>query len=230
MSSPVSAHGQHVVLVEDDESIGSMMVDALTGHGYRVDWRRTGASAMAFLDETKPDLVVLDAGLPDADGFSICRWLRKKYTELPIVLCTARDAEIDVIVGLDSGATDYITKPFSVNVLMARTRAHLRVHGYVDPLGAVAYGRVVVDPAARTVTVDDGLVDLRAREFDLLLVFVRNAGRVVTREKLLAQVWDVHWQSTSKTLEMHVLALRRKLGDSIEIATIRGIGYRLVNP
>ncbi len=230
MASPVSENSHHVVIVEDDESIGATMVESLTGHGYRVDWCKTGAMAKLFLESLKPDLVLLDAGLPDADGVSVCRWLRTRYFDVPIVLCTARDSEIDIIVGLDSGATDYITKPFSLNVLLARVRAHLRGVALLDPSAIVTIGDLLVNPQARTVCVGLTPVDIRSREFDLLLVLCRNLDRVLTREKLLADIWEVHWESSSKTLEMHVLALRRKLGSAIEIVTVRGIGYRLVTP
>jgi DNA-binding response OmpR family regulator len=176
-----------------------------------------------------PDLVLLDAGLPDVDGFTLCRWLREQHRDLPIVLVTARDAEIDIVVGLDAGASDYVTKPFSMNVLLARVRAHLRATA-VSPDEAVEVGALRVDPAAYVATVDGEPVDLRRREFELLALLCREAGRVVTRERLLAEVWDLHWETSTKTLDMHVMALRRKLGDAIEIATVRGVGYRLVAP
>src|SRR5262245_39763895 len=117
---------KHIAVVEDDVSIGQSIVDALGAAGYAVAWHRDGRTATAAFETSPPDLVLLDAGLPDVDGFSLCRWLRQQYRELPIVIVTARDAEIDMIVGLDAGATDYVTKPFSINVLLARLRAHLR--------------------------------------------------------------------------------------------------------
>ena len=217
-------------MVEDDESIGRAVVDALTAHGYLVELCADGAAATAALTDAAADLVLLDAGLPDVDGFTLCRQIRESYPDLPIVLVTARDSEIDVVVGLDAGANDYVTKPFSMNILLARVRAHLRVAEPQDPDAAIELGSLRVEPASYVTTVDGMPVELRPREFQLLVVLSRAAGRVVTRERLLADVWDLHWESSTKTLDMHVLALRRKLGDAIEIATVRGVGYRLVAP
>jgi len=217
-------------VVEDDESIGRAVVDALTAHGYVVELCADGASATAALANAAADLVLLDAGLPDVDGFTLCRQIRESYPDLPIVLVTARDSEIDVVVGLDAGANDYVTKPFSMNILLARVRAHLRAAEPQDPDAAIELGSLRVEPASYVTTVDGMPVELRPREFQLLVVLSRAAGRVVTRERLLADVWDLHWESSTKTLDMHVLALRRKLGDAIEIATVRGVGYRLVAP
>jgi DNA-binding response OmpR family regulator len=217
-------------VVEDDESIGRAVVDALTAHGYLVELCADGAAATAALTDAAADLVLLDAGLPDVDGFTLCRQIRESYPDLPIVLVTARDSEIDVVVGLDAGANDYVTKPFSMNILLARVRAHLRAAEPQDPDAAIELGSLRVEPASYVTTVDGTPVELRPREFQLLVVLSRAAGRVVTRERLLADVWDLHWESSTKTLDMHVLALRRKLGDAIEISTVRGVGYRLVAP
>ena len=221
---------RRILVVEDDESIGRTVSDSLASHGYFVEWCLDGASATAAVEKAAPDLVLLDAGLPDIDGFTWCRWLREQHRDLPIVLVTARDAEIDIVVGLDAGASDYVTKPFSMSVLLARVRAHLRGAGSSDPNSVIVLGALRLDPAAYVVTVDDAPVDLRRREFELLALLCREAGRVVTRERLLAEVWDLHWETSTKTLDMHVMALRRKLGDAIEIATVRGVGYRLVAP
>lgn len=217
-------------MVEDDESIGRAVYASLESHGYAAQWYTDGASATAAIDAAQPDLVLLDAGLPDIDGFTLCRWIRERYRDLPIVLVTARDAEIDIVVGLDSGASDYVTKPFSMNVLLARVRAHLRNVELDDPSAAFELGMLRIDPAAYLATIGGDVVELRRREFELLLLLCRQAGRVVTRERLLADVWDLHWESSTKTLDMHIMALRRKLGDAVEIATVRGVGYRLVGP
>ena len=218
-----------ILVVEDDESIGQAVATSLQSHGYLVQWCTDAASATAAVEAALPDLVLLDAGLPDVDGFTLCRWLREQQRDLPIVLVTARDAEIDIVVGLDAGASDYVTKPFSMNVLLARIRAHLRATA-LSPDDAVEVGALRVDPSAYVATIDGEPVDLRRREFELLALLSREAGRVVTRERLLAEVWDLHWDTSTKTLDMHVMALRRKLGDAIEIATVRGVGYRLVAP
>ncbi len=222
--------GRLVLLVEDDASIGRAMTDALESHGHRVTWCRSGSSATTSVEAELPDLVLLDAGLPDIDGFTLCRWLREQHADLPIVLVTARDSDIDIVVGLDAGANDYVTKPFSTNVLLARVRAHLRSSDAVDPDAAISLRTLRIEPGSYVATIDGQPLDLRRREFELLLYFARNAGRALTREQLLSDVWDLHWESSTKTVDMHIVSLRRKLGDAVEIVTIRGVGYRLVVP
>lgn len=221
---------RQVFIVEDDSSIGAAMQTALRSHGYEVQWFTTGSTVAAHIELAIPDLVILDAGLPDIDGFTLCRWLREQHRELPIILVTARDADIDIVVGLDAGATDYVTKPFSMTVLLARVRAHLRSSDAVEADAPIELGRVHIEPAAYLVSVDGAAIELRPREFELLAYLARQAGRVVTRDRLLADVWDLHWDSSTKTLDMHIVALRRKLGNAIEIVTVRGVGYRLVAP
>lgn len=216
-----------MVIVEDDISIGTAIRDALEAHGYQPSWFHDGAEATAALERDTPDLVLLDAGLPDVDGFTLCRWLREQHRDLPIIIVTARDADIDIVVGLDAGATDYVTKPFSMTVLLARIRAHLRSSDATDPDAIIEIGTVRIDPAAYVVTDAGEPIEFRPREFELLLYLAREAGRVVTRDRLLADVWDLHWDSSTKTVDMHVVALRRKLSDRIEIVTVRGVGYRL---
>jgi len=220
---------RHVIVVEDDASIGQAMRDALVHTGYRVDWCTTGAAATSTVAEGCPDLMVLDAGLPDVDGFALCRWLREQHPKLPIMLVTARDAVIDVVVGLDAGASDYVTKPFSMSVLLARIRAHLRDTASATTSTAIQVGGLRVEPDRFEVTLDGEPIELRRREFELLVYLCQQADRVVTRERLLSHIWDLHWETSSKTLDMHVVALRRKLGDRVEIATVRGVGYRLVD-
>ena len=204
------------------------MTDAIESHGYRVTWCQSGSSATTSVEAGLPDLVLLDAGLPDVDGFTLCRWLREQHRDLPIVLVTARDSEIDIVVGLDAGANDYITKPFSTNVLLARIRAHLR--SATDPDASITIGSMCIEPRSYTVRIDDVPVELRRREFELLAHLARHAGQALTREQLLSDVWDLHWDSSTKTVDMHIVALRRKLGDAVDIVTIRGVGYRLVAP
>lgn len=223
-----SAGPRRIALVEDDESIGESVRAALIAHGHAVGWYRTGRAASEALLADRPDLVLLDAGLPDIDGFSLCRSLRTAHRDLPIILVTARDTEIDIVVGLDAGANDYVTKPFSMNVLLARVRAHLRT---VEPdERPVVLGRLTVDRAAHRALLDDEPLDLRPREFELLCHLVDRAGRAVARDRLLADIWDVHWDTSTKTVEMHIVTLRRKLGDALTITTVRGIGYRLELP
>ena len=216
-----------VLVVEDDPAIGDAVTTSLRQHGYDVTWARDGAAATDELERTVPELLLLDAGLPDVDGFSLCRWVREQHRGLPIIIVTARDADIDVVVGLDAGADDYVTKPFAMSVLLARIRAQLRGVSTPDPSAPIELGRLRLDPAAYLVAVDGELVPLRVREFELLAALARDVGRVVSRERLLADVWDLHWETSTKTLDMHVLALRRKLAGVVEITTVRGVGYRL---
>ena len=216
-----------VLLVEDDVAIATAVVAAVEAAGFEVTWEQDTSGARRRFHEHAPDIALLDLGLPDGDGIALCRWIRDRRPDIPVVIVTARDAEIDVIVGLDAGASDYVTKPFSSEVLLARMRAQLRSTGRGSIGEVLESGSIRIDRAARTVTVDGRRVELRRREFDLLDLLVVDAGRVVTRERLLADLWDVHWDTTSRSLDMHVLALRRRLGDGVVIETIRGVGYRL---
>src|SRR3954453_10939882 len=159
MTDPSRGTGRRIALVEDDASIGESVVAALSSQGYITSWYRDAASATRGFEAGQPDLVLLDAGLPDVDGFSLCRWLREQHRDLPIVMVTARDAEIDMIVGLDAGATDYVTKPFSMNVLLARIRAHLRAADVPHPDAAIELGSLRVLPASYVVSLDGGVGD-----------------------------------------------------------------------
>ena len=222
-----------LLLVEDDSTVGDVLQRMLTQRGYVVEWCTTGGAAITAFERGHPDLVLLDAGLPDMDGYTVCRWMRTQHATLPIIMVTARDAEIDIVVGLDAGATDYVTKPFSTPVLLARIRAHLRTTS-LDDTAQLLFDGLTVDPGAHRVFLDGGEVDLRPKEFELLVLLAREAGRVVTRERILRDVWDLHWESSTKTLDMHIHALRKKLGDDAErprwITTIRGVGYRFETP
>jgi DNA-binding response OmpR family regulator len=227
----VAVDGTSLLVVEDDEAIGRGLVQALTAQGAQVSWARTGTEALR-LAGTVTDLVLLDLGLPDVDGVDVCRQLRERYPRLDIVVVTARSDEIDIVVGLDAGADDYVVKPFRLAELLARIRARLRRQSDLA-LEAVDVGQLHVDFGARRCTVDGREIDLRAREFDLLAVLALDAGRVVARRRLLAEVWDQHHDSTTKTLDMHISALRRKLDRSDRpslISTVRGVGYRLEAP
>lgn len=222
--------GARVLVVEDDAAIAAEVRQALVAQGYDVQIAANGAVALASAASLQPDLVLLDLGLPDLDGVHVCRRLRGDLPQVPIVIVTARDADIDVVVGLDAGANDYVVKPFSMPVLLARLRAHLRAPATDDEPTEVVVGSLRVDGAAHRAYLDGGELDLRPKEFALLTVLVTNVGRVVTRDKLLSDVWDLRWESSTKTLDMHVHALRRKLGergDGVEwISTVRSVGYR----
>jgi DNA-binding response OmpR family regulator len=219
-----------VVVVEDDAEIGSELVQALADHGFAAERAVDGGSAVAAVLRQAPDLVLLDLGLPDVDGVALCRRLRALLPQAVVVVLTARTQELDVVVALDAGADDYLTKPFRLTELLARLRAHLRRQATTGDERPVAVGRLRLDVAARRATVDGQELVLRPKEFDLLLALATRAGRVVTREDLMSRVWDENWFGPTKTLDVHVSVLRRKLAeagdDSARITTVRGRGYR----
>jgi DNA-binding response OmpR family regulator len=220
-----------ILLVEDDATIGSGLQRALQAQRYTVAWVTSGATAMELAGRDPLDLVLLDLRLPDLDGVEVCRRLRATHPGLTIVMLTARRDEIDVIVGLDAGADDYLTKPFRLGELLARVRAHLR---RLEPAAAderLAAGGIELDLAARRAWLDGAELDLRPKEFDLLALLLAEAGHAVRRERIMAEVWDEHWFGSTKTLDMHIAALRRKLGAQAgRITTLRGVGYRLEEP
>ena len=219
-----------LLVVEDDAAIAAPLVRALRREGYDVDLVERGADAVdhAASGPTAYDLVLLDLGLPDADGVDVCRRLRSMHPQLPIVMVTARQEELDAVVGLDAGADDYVTKPFRLAELLARVRARLRAAPETESV--VTAQDVRLDLGARRAWRGDEELDLTNKEFDLLALLVREAGNVVSRERIMEQVWDEHWFGSTKTLDVHVSWLRRKLGDEPPnvryITTIRGVGLR----
>jgi DNA-binding response OmpR family regulator len=219
----------HVLVVEDDQVIADEVRRALDAQGYDIEVAHSGHSALRRARATPPDLVVLDLGLPDLDGVQVCRQLRAELAGTPIVIVTARDADIDVVVGLDAGATDYVVKPFAMAVLLARLRAHLRRWSATSD-GEIVVGALRIDAAAHRAFVGETEIELRPKEFALLVALTEEAGRVVTRDRLLQDVWDLQWDTSTKTLDMHVHALRRKLGTRPDadawITTVRSVGYR----
>jgi DNA-binding response OmpR family regulator len=216
-----------VLIVEDDESIAKGLASALDSQGYNV--RRVARGRAALAEIAPPTaLVLLDLGLPDLDGIEVCRRMRLARPDLAIVILTARDQELDVVAGLDAGADDYLVKPFRLAELLARVRAHLRRGSAVQephlsaPLHA---GSVTVDVAGRRAWQGEQELELRPKEFDLLALLVGEAGRVVTRERIMRAVWDTEWLGSTKTLDTHILSLRGKVGPNA-ITTLRGVGYR----
>ncbi|MBB3081868.1 response regulator transcription factor [Geodermatophilus sabuli] len=223
-----------VLLVEDDSTIGEVLTSSLRSHGHEVLWERTGAAGLARAVGTPVDLVLLDLGLPDLDGVEVCRRLREARPSCVLIILTARSAEMDVVVGLEAGADDYLVKPVRLAELHARLRAHLRRNeAGSSALPVRAIGDLVVDVPRRRVTVAGRELHLRPKEFDLLARLAAEPEVAHSRESLMSEVWDEHWFGSTKTLDVHVAALRRKMSESAasarvpEIVTVRGHGYRL---
>jgi DNA-binding response OmpR family regulator len=228
-----------VLVVEDDQVIRDTLRLALRAAGYEVHAVGTAGAAVEAAGRLVPDLVLLDLGLPDADGFTTCRTLRSLSADAVIIVLTARHDELDIVAGLESGADDYLLKPFKVLELLARIRAHLRRKRGEDASARSEIGDLRLDPRARTAYIGNAEVVLRNREFDLLARLAAEPDTAVSRERLLSDVWDEHWEGSTKTLDVHVLGLRRKLAAAAErdgrataplIVTLRGHGYRLERP
>ncbi len=218
-----------VLLVEDEPSVGELVRGYLTRDGYRVIWVRSGDEAMIELDRHPVRLVLLDIGLPGRDGFDVCRDIRAR-SQVPILMLTARDEEPDRIVGLEVGADDYVTKPFSPRELVARMKAVLRRSEPQERHESMTLADVVLDRESRDVSVAGTPVELTAKEFDLLAFFMANTGIVVSRDLLLDRVWGVEYPGGTRTVDVHVAQLRRKLGRPDLIRTLRGAGYKAVAP
>ena len=212
-----------VLLVEDEDAIADPLAEGLRREGYTVTRVATGTDALAAAET---DVVLLDLRLPDTDGLDVCRGLRER-SDVPIIIVTARGEEADRVVGLELGADDYVVKPFGIRELIARIRAVTRRrHGPAreEPLGV---GELEVDVRTRRATLAGRGLELTPKEFDLLAALARDAGASVSRRRLLEEVWDTSWYGSSKTIDVHVAALRRKLGDPGWIETVRGVGFRL---
>jgi DNA-binding response OmpR family regulator len=216
-----------VLLVEDEPSVVELVRGYLTRDGYRVIWVRSGDEALVELDRHPVRLVLLDIGLPGRDGFDVCRDIRAR-SQVPILMLTARDEEPDRIVGLEVGADDYVTKPFSPRELVARMKAVLRRSEPQERHESMTLADVVLDRESRDVSVAGTPVELTAKEFDLLAFFMANSGIVVSRDLLLDRVWGVEYPGGTRTVDVHVAQLRRKLGRPDLIRTLRGAGYKAV--
>jgi DNA-binding response OmpR family regulator len=218
-----------VLLVEDEPSVGELVRGYLSRDGYRVIWVRSGEEALAELERHPVRLVLLDIGLPGQDGFDVCRAMRAR-SHVPILMLTARDEEPDRIVGLEVGADDYITKPFSPRELVARMKAVLRRSEPQERRDVFSLGDVVLDRESHDVTVGGRPVELTAKEFELLAYFMANTGVLVSRDLLLDRVWGLEYPGGTRTVDVHVAQLRRKLGRPDLIRTLRGAGYKAVAP
>lgn len=222
-----------VLVVEDEEAISEPLAESLEREGFGTEVAGTVNSARAALRERPPDLVLLDVMLPDGDGRDLAREIRQA-SDVPIILVTARGEEIDRVLGLEIGADDYVVKPFSVRELTARIRAIMRRGALRRRTGPIEIGDIRLDLVSRTVTKGGTEVELAAKEFDLLSLLMSNAGEVLRREQIMDEVWDPHWFGPTKTLDVHISWLRKKLEDDPStpryITTIRGVGFRFLAP
>jgi len=221
-------------MVEDEPAITEPLAEALAREGWDSAVAATAADGLELAEQLRPELVLLDVMLPDGSGYDVCRELRRR-SEVPIIMLTARGEETDRIVGLEVGADDYVVKPFSARELVARIRAVLR-RAPREPAGeadAIEVGALRLDHARHEATLDGEPLDLTRKEFELLRLLMRNAGTVVSREQLIDEVWDVNWFGPTKTLDVHVSGLRKKLGDDPSapryLHTVRGVGFRFAS-
>jgi two-component system, OmpR family, response regulator RegX3 len=224
-----------ILLVEDEVAIGEGLTTTLGAEGFRLSWVRDGTDAIRTFEREKPDLVLLDLMLPGTSGTEICRQLRAD-SDVPIIMLTAKDAEVDKVVGLELGADDYVTKPFSIRELVARVRAVLRRGGRIDayePGAPIQVRDVRVDPERYEVAVRGAPVQLPPKEFALLELLIRNAGRVLTRDVLIDRIWGADYVGDTKTLDVHIKRLRARIeADPHQpgiILTVRGVGYKFAD-
>ena len=225
-----------VLIVEDESSITEPLAESLGRDGFETKVAATAAEALELASRIQPDLVLLDVMLPDGSGLDVCRELRQR-SQVPIIMLTARGEEADRVVGLELGADDYIVKPFSAREVGARIRAVLRrtdSPSRPDDDRPIEIGDLRLDPAKREVTRSGEVLELSRKEFELLQLLMRSAGSVVTRERAIDEVWDTNWFGSTKTLDVHVSGLRRKLGDDSSeprfLHTVRGVGFRFSSP
>jgi two-component system response regulator RegX3 len=221
-----------VLVVEDETSISEPLAEHLASEGFEPEVAGTLEDAAARYESREPDFLLLDVMLPDGDGRDLCRAIRRR-SDVPIIMLTARGEEVDRIVGLELGADDYVVKPFSAGELVARMRAIMRrgrTAAPDEPKAAITIGAITLDPSSRTVTREGDDIALAAKEFDLLQMLMAHAGEVVPREQIMDEVWDPHWFGPTKTLDVHISWLRKKLEHDPAhpryITTSRGVGFR----
>ena len=219
---------ERILIVEDEINIATPVKTYLEKAGFDVDHALTGADALRLMEATPPNLIVLDLNLPDIDGLEVCRRIRAT-SQVPIIMVTARDDDIDKIVGLEVGADDYLTKPFNVRELVARVKAILRrAPTAAQPIGGVlTHGGVSIDRGRHEVLLNGEVVQLAPKEFDLLWTLLEERGNVLTRDQLLERVWGYTFAGDTRTVDVHVRQVRRKLGDDGPVVTVWGVGYKV---
>ena len=220
---------RRVLVVDDEENIRDLATLYLQKEGFTVEAAVDGTDAVARFSQVQPALVILDVMMPGMDGFEVCREIRRD-SSVPILMLTARNDDVDKIVGLELGADDYMTKPFNPREMVARVKAILRrFEGGRKPQNALVVANLSLDKARREIRIDDEPIDLRTKEFDLLTAFIENPGIALTREQLLESVWGYDYAGETRTVDVHVQHLRSKLyGANVSIETLRGVGYKLV--
>jgi DNA-binding response OmpR family regulator len=216
-----------ILVVDDEPNIADLVEIYLRRDGYRVVKAAAGEEVAAAVANHRPRLVVLDVGLPDIDGLEVCRRLRQTST-IPVIFLTARDTEIDRVLGLELGADDYVTKPFSPPELVARVKAVLRrAEGATTTVELVQVGGVTIDVGRREVRIDEAPVAFTGKEFDLLKFLAERPGLALSRQQILDAVWGFDWYGDERTVDVHIAQIRKKLGSAVRIDTVRGLGYRL---
>lgn len=222
--------GELILLVDDEPNITDLSKLYLEKEGYRTRAERDGAAALSAVRQHKPAALVLDLMLPEMDGYEVCRRLRAENNSIPILMLTARGDDVDKIVGLEIGADDYLTKPFNPRELVARIKSLLRrTSRPADESKAIHLADLTIDPARQEVTANGQPLQLRSQEFDLLLTFARHKGLVLSREQLLQLAWGYEYFGETRTVDVHVAQLRKKLAGSLtKIDTVIGVGYKLV--
>lgn len=218
-----------ILLIEDEENIASFISMYLKNEGYNVEVSSTGAAGLAAAAKSNPGVILLDIMLPDVDGFEICRRLRAK-SDVPVIMLTARDTATDKVVGLELGADDYVTKPFDPKELVARVKSVFRrsqVRQSPEHGGRVEHGELAADPERREITISGNEVKVTAKEFDLLYYLLINRGLALSRQQLLEHVWGYDFFGDTRTVDVHINQLRKKVGSVARIETVRSIGYKL---